>query len=365
MTTQRNFVRYGSQVEQIDADEQATFEKIADAMRREGGVTHKRYGHAVRVSHAKAHGLAVGQLTILDNLGREYAQGLFATPRSYDVLVRLAHVPGELLDDRRVSTPRGMAIKVLGAQGPRVPEHDGGDTHDLVLDTGESFPAPNAGAFLAVISTLAAATPAPELVKAAVSDVSLATNRVLNAVGLNSANLDFFGHPPRHPLAETYYSQAAIRHGDYVAKLRVRPISPALESLADEHLSIEEEDGLRRAVTATLAEAPAEYEVAVQLCTDLERMPVENANKVWDQDESPYVAVARLSLPAQNAYSEARRRFVEERVSFSPAHALEAHRPLGSIMRARLYVYPRLSEERMQLNSAELVEPRSISEVPA
>jgi len=365
MNTQRSFVRYGPGVEQIEADEQATFENIANAMRREGGVTHKRYGHAVRVSHAKAHGLAVGQLTVLDKLAPEYAQGLFSLPRSYDVLVRLAHVPGELLDDRKVSTPRGMALKVLGAQGLKIAEHEGGDTHDWVLDTGESFPAPNAGAFLAVIRTLAAATPGPELVKAAVSEVSLATNKVLNAVGLNSANLDFFGHPARHPLAETYYSQAAIRYGDYIAKLRVRPVTPALKSLEDEHLSIEGEDGLRLAVTTTLAEAPAEYEVAIQLCTDLDRMPVENANKVWDADESPYVPVARLTLPAQDAYSEARRRFVEEHVSFSPAHALEAHRPLGSIMRARLYVYPRLSEERMRVNAAHLVEPRSISEVPA
>jgi hypothetical protein len=42
-------------------------------------------------------------------------------------------------------------------------------------------------------------------------------------VGLDSANLDFFGHPPKHPLADTYYSQAPIRYGDYVAKVSVAP----------------------------------------------------------------------------------------------------------------------------------------------
>ena len=54
------------------------------------------------------------------------------------------------------------------------------------------------------------------------SATSRATNAALNAVGLNSANLDFFGHPPFHPLAEAYYTQAPLRYGNYVAKLAVR-----------------------------------------------------------------------------------------------------------------------------------------------
>ena len=45
--------------------------------------------------------------------------------------------------------------------------------------------------------------------------------------GESAPLLDFFGHEPLHPLAEPYYSQAALRYGDHVAKLAAFPASPA------------------------------------------------------------------------------------------------------------------------------------------
>jgi hypothetical protein len=45
-------------------------------------------------------------------------------------------------------------------------------------------------------------------------------------------------------------------------------------------------------------------------------------------------------------------------LSFQPAHALAAHRPLGSLMRARLVTY------RHQENRQQQVEPTSVSQVP-
>jgi hypothetical protein len=58
-----------------------------------------------------------------------------------------------------------------------------------------------------------------------------------------------------------------------------------------------DENGLRTAIVEYLRENPAEYEIAVQLSTDLKRMPVENANAEWPEYESPYRPVARLVLP--------------------------------------------------------------------
>ena len=50
---------------------------------------------------------------------------------------------------------------------------------------------------------------------------------MLNAVGLNSGKVDFYGHPKFHPMAEAYYSQTAYRYGDYVAKFAVIPANPS------------------------------------------------------------------------------------------------------------------------------------------
>ena len=82
-----------------------------------------------------------------------------------------------------------------------LPAHAGERTQDFVLDTGKVFIAPGAKTFLAQITATEIATPLPEGVKAAVSTASRAANKVLHVVGLDSANLDFYGHPALHPLA--------------------------------------------------------------------------------------------------------------------------------------------------------------------
>jgi len=359
------YVRYSPEVETREPDEDRTIEAIIASMRREGEVTERRYGHAVRTSHAKAHGLARGTLDVLPDLSPELAQGLFAEPRAYPVIVRLSHVPGELLDDRKVSCPRGLALKVLGVSGEMLPGHEGEATQDFALDTGKVFPSPDARAFLATIRALEAATPAPEALKAAVSFGSRALNAALHALGADSANLDFFGHEPRHPLAEAYYSQVPMRYGDHVAKLAVIPVTPALAAKAGERLDVKgHENALRMTVTGYLRENAAEFEVAVQLATDLDRMPVENANAEWPEGESPYRTVARLSLPPQDAYSRARTEYVEEALSFCPGHSLAAHRLLGGIGRARLVAYEAMSAHRRRRNGRPVKEPRSIGEMP-
>ena len=96
----------------------------------------------------------------------------------------------------------------------------------------------------------------------------------------------------------------------------------------------------------------------------VERMPIEDASKEWSEEESPYRTGARLRMPRQEAYSAARRAFVDG-LSFCVSHSLAAHRPLGSIMRARLHAYPAMSGLRREANGVALREPGSLDEVPA
>lgn len=67
----------------------------------------------------------------------------------------------------------------------------------------------------------------------------------------------------------------------------------------------------------------------IQLATDLEEMPIEDASKQWSEELSPFVTVARIEVPAQAAWSEESIQTINERMSFSPWHGLAAHRPLG------------------------------------
>ncbi|MDQ2801259.1 MAG: catalase family protein [Pseudomonadota bacterium] len=360
-----SFVRYSDAVEVVPPDESETIDKILQSQHRLSSRTQQKYGHAVRVSHAKSHGVAVGELVVPDDLPEPLRQGLFAKPGRYPVIVRLSNVPGEIMSDA-VATQRGLSIKVLGVEGEMLPTHAGEVTQDFVLDTGNRFAAANAKAFLMTHLGLEHGPQMPEAVKATVSKASRFANKALQALGGDSANLDFFGHPRIHPLAEAYYTQAPIRYGDYIAKLAVVPLAPAQTALRDAVLdTARDRDAMRTATVSYLRDQDAAFDVRVQLCTDLQKMPVENANKEWSEEESPYQTVARLTLPRQDAYTDARRAYVDDGLSFCVSHSLAAHRPLGSIMRARLRAYPQMSQLRRKANGRPLTEPRSIEEVPA
>src|SRR3954447_11370654 len=62
----------------------------------------------------------------------------------------------------------------------------------------------------------------------------------------------------------------------------------------------------------------AEYELRAQLCVDVDRMPIEDASVLWPEELSPHHRVAVLHLPAQDPYSDARRRYADDVLSFSP-----------------------------------------------
>ncbi len=358
-------IRYHDGIETPAPDEAETIEKIIASMTHESEITAERYGHAVRASHAKISGVAVGELHILPDLAPELRQGLFAQGRTLPVVVRFAQGPGELLKDR-ASTHRGMAIKVMGVEGEKLPGHDAA-TQDFVLATGPVFPNPDAKSFLGSMKQLEAGTKAPEAVKVAVAQVARIADKAVKAVtGESSPLLDFFGHEPHHPLAEPYYSQAALRYGEHVAKIAAFPVSTTQAALEAERLDTSADpDVFRHAVQGYLGEHDAVFEIRVQLCTNLDDMPVEDASMRWDEDESPYRTVARLVLPRQDALSAARRTYADDVLSFRPAHSLAAHRPLGSLMRARLQTYQALSRFRHERNRVPETEPGSIDQVPA
>lgn len=358
------YTLYRDDIETIESDEQETHDKIIELMTEGMHLVREKSGENVRISHAKAYGLLKGELIVDKNLPPELAQGLFAHPGTYPVLVRLSTAPGEINDDSKINTARGMAIKIFNVQGLKLPDH-AEDTQDFVLDTGKQFINSGAKAFLQTFKPNAKIAPKlSDSVKGAVSEVSRVTNAALNAVGLNSEKLDFFGHEKKHPMGEAYYSQTPYRFGEYVAKIGVIPDTPGLKALFDEGYDPETPDAFREATNEFFRAQPAEFIVAAQLNTDLDQMPIEDAQAEWPETLSQYQPLARLILPEQTAFDSAKNAFFED-LSFSPAHALAAHRPLGSVNRARLAAYRALSQKRFSENHKSTEEITSPSGVPA
>lgn len=184
--------------------------------------------------------------------------------------------------------------------------------------------------------------------------------------GTESAKADFFGHPFSHPMSEGYFSQAPIRFGDYVAKLGAVPIAAEQLALADWRLDPhEDENGFRHAAVAYFDAHDAIYEIKAQLWADADRQPIEDASVDWPVEVSAYRTVATLRLPRQAAYSPERVHYFDEVMTFRPAHSLAAHRPLGSVMRARLQVYRALSDFRHRENGVAPADIADIADIPA
>ena len=356
---------YTPSVEVLEDDEQETIDQLITTMT---GIQQKTYadgGHAIRSVHAKSHGLINAQLIVPANLPPSLAQGLFAKAGTYPVVMRYSAVPGDVLDDN-VSTPRGLAIKVMGLEGPRLPGSEGATTQDFVLVDGPAFGAPTAKKFLGTLKQLAGTTDKGPGLKKVLSTALQGVEKLVEAVGGKSGTLIALGgHPKTNVLGETYYTQVPLLYGDYIAKLCIAPVSAGLKSLTDAKVDLDDKpDGLRGAVVDFFAASGGEWELRVQLCTDLETMPVEDASVAWPEDESPYVAVARIVAEPQGAWTAERSKLVDDGMAFSPWHGLAAHRPLGGVNRARKPAYEMSKRFRAEHNGVAVAEPAKEATLP-
>jgi catalase len=360
-----NYVRYHESVERPYDGEEQTFAELNEVIRRTQVLLNDQYRHAVRFAHSKSHGVLKGELAVRGDLPDELRQGLFSVARSYPTIIRFSTAPGDLLADS-VSTPRGMAVKVVGIEGMEMgPENAGKSTQDFVFVNAKTFGAPDAKAFLGNLKLIEKNLNDPELVKKTVSNIARVTNAALGLVGAHSGTLEQLGAPETHVLGETYGSNAAIQYGDYIAKVAFKPLSENLRALTGKHVGVNfHYSGLRDAVVEFFKTETAVWEIGVQLCTDLKKMPVEDPSKEWPEDISPYRSVGTLTARPQDAYSAARRLYVDEMLAFNPWHALTAHRPLGNIMRARKSAYAASSGYRRSMNGRSMAEPKSIAECP-
>ena len=362
MTTR--YVLFDASIEQIDPDEEQTFQAIAATMHNISVKMFERYQHAVRSVHAKTHGVLKGELIVREGLPRHLAQGVFSAPAVYSVLARYSTTPGDILADS-ISTPRGLAIKIIGVPGPKLDGHEDAMTQDFVMINGPAFSVPKAADFLKQMQLLDKHANDPDALKQAVSTTARGTNALLHVIGQDSAALASFGHPETNLIGESFSSLAALRYGEYVAKLRVVPVTPAMQALKDQPLKMHDHpSAIRDAVTAFYAENEAVYDVQVQLCSDLAEMPVEDPTVVWPEEQSPWHSVAELRFPRQDSFNPARVAWTQDVISFSPWHGLQAHRPLGQIMRARKRAYEMSAHYRREMNGRAPVEPISIDDIP-
>ena len=125
---------------------------------------------------------------------------------------------------------------------------------------------------------------------------------------------------------------------------------------------------LRLAMSAFLANSPAQFELMVQTQTDPVSMPTDNATVRWSERRSPFHRVATLTIPRQVFWPAAgmppeivkatsAMMALGENMSIMPWHGLTAHEPLGDINDARRRIYADMSTYRRGKNQVTPPDP--------
>ncbi len=358
------YVKYTPDVEVIQPHEAEQVEKIVDMMHAQHVKTFDKLRHAVRDAHAKQHGTVVGTL-IIPSLPEHLAQGLFAKPCEYPVVIRFSSAPGTLKDDS-VPSPHGMAIKVIGVEGQKLLlEHADAVTQDFLLVSMPVIPFGTVEKYLEMQKFIALQENASEQAEKAFGLLAKGGKKALDLLGISNPVLDGLGIENEYLLGQTFHSMAALRFGDYIAKLSAAPLSPEVKALTGKAIDTKHKPSAQRdAVVDFFHKQGAEYELRAQLCTDLAKMPIEDGSILWEETLSPHQPIGKIIIPAQEAYSPARRVFSDDKLSFNPWHCLPEHQPLGSIMRVRKQAYASSTDFRHAMNAQPKIEPTSIDEIP-
>ncbi|WP_432169857.1 catalase family protein [Streptomyces sp. 1222.5] len=366
------FVRYTPDVEDDDPHFEKNLQSVIE--KTESYVTESvkagGTGQALRDAHAKGYGLVRGQVEILDGLPEEYAQGIYATPGTHDALVRFSNGSPHAGADARLGSGTGLALKMFDVPGPTLleDEPDSG-TFDYALINAPVFFCNTVEHYLFIqelfLNTSAYFSQGRAGVHRFYADFVTGKGTLPQddwAWDEFLAYLSLSRIPPVNVLLATFWTMGAVRHGDYIAKLRIAPDPHSAAAVVRRSLdTASAPEVYRPALEAELLERPCTFHIQVQLCTDLERMPVEDTTVEWPEHLSPFVTVATLRLPQQDI-SGPEQLATMDALSFTPWRATAEHAPLGNIMRARKEVYRRSSIERHKLNEQPRTEPRSVDE---
>ncbi|MFE1883793.1 catalase family protein [Streptomyces diastatochromogenes] len=367
------FVRYTPDVEDDDPHFEQNLRSVIEKTEsyitesvKDGGT-----GQALRDAHAKGYGLVRGQVEILDGLPSEYAQGIYATPGTHDALIRFSNGSPHAGADARLGAATGLALKMFDIPGPTLleDEPDTG-TFDYALINGPVFFCNTVEHYLFIqelfLNTAAYFSQGRAGVHRFYADFVTGKGTLDQddwAWDEFLAYLDLCKTPPINVLLSGYWTMGAVRHGDHIAKVRIAPHPDSAAAVVRRTLDpASAPEVYRPALEAELQERPYTFHIQVQLCTDLERMPVEDTTVEWPEQLSPFVTVATLRLPQQDISGPENLEKMDA-LSFTPWRATAEHAPLGNIMRARKEVYRRSSIARHNLNQQPRTEPRSADEV--
>lgn len=305
-------------------------------------------GRVRRAIHAKGHGLVVGNFHVHEPANRDYRAGLFQQRKSYKVLLRPSNGDSAVRADG-ARDAHGLAMRVvlteadlrqLGGALLVTPATEQLLGQDFVFMDEPEFFVPNIDSLAELFDVLRETDVWQKL-----SGAAKLLRKQEDPLRIIALLAKTFTRQLRHPLATTFHSASPYALGDnHVVKYSVEPANPARFA----KLPISSEPNyLRTALAESLRDEPIELKFFIHVMSE-SMVPVgygsladivENATLSWPALGSIKLQVASIELPRQDP-TDAASQETAETFRFNPWHSLEAHRPLGSLNRARLSAYP-------------------------
>jgi len=163
------------------------------------------------------------------------------------------------------------------------------------------------------------------------------------------------------------YSQAAYRHGDYVAKYGVFPQSEEQKKIGEDYVKEDDPINIISQHTRKFHMGnKVTYSFCAQMLQNLEEQPVEDIGIEWDEKKYPFEQIATIEFEPQDSWLPEFRTWWDDRITVNGWHGLKEHKPLGSVNRMRRVVYAESRKLRLRVNGhRDYIEPGSLNEVPA
>lgn len=323
-------------------------ELVAEIVRVARDLIERRYAirpPVKRLAFTKGHGLVKAWFEIRKDVPPELRQGLFAAGgQRYKSWVRFSAQSG-LVQSDKTSDGRGLAIKVMGVVGPKLVDAERmSPTMDFLLADYPVAFLRHAEDCLALARAAAEGQPFRFFFDPGKFDRQRLRLALIAAQALSQ--------PPQDVLSRTYWSQTPYRLGKLAVKYQIRPskIDKKIKSLSSG------KDAIFEQLAARLDEDEFHFDFCVQ--KQLPGMPIEDASVRWDEDQSPFIPVARIVILPQILGLAEHHKLAQE-LSFNPWQALETHKPLGGLNRLRRGLYRALSRQRHEKNQEPIGEPRS------
>ncbi|MBI4869449.1 MAG: hypothetical protein HY816_21115 [Candidatus Wallbacteria bacterium] len=278
-------------------------------------------GQTLRGFHAKPHSAMLAELRVCDDLPPRARHGIFATAKRYPCWVRFSNGLGVTQSDHSPDL-RGLAIKVLGTEGPSLaPGEASAKTQDFLMATAPAFPVRNASQYVALLQGFKGLSKRVGRAEALRIGAFVARRTLRRIESLTT---------------ETYWTGVPLKLGPHAVKCFLQP-----QPMAGQFPREKGPDYLRGDLVARLRKSDVRFDFMVQFFVDETRTPIEDAAVEWQVSDSQPIKVAELIISSRDLESPKAKAqsLLGTSLAFTPWHASEDHRPLGSIMRMRRQAY--------------------------